>query len=506
MSGATSTHFINSCFPIGNIGGQDSVMSREATLNPDKQVVCIAPDTDPGKYGNIEYRRADELQPGQQDRWDLWFGVGLCQLTFPEAYTTPSAQLDAVEAMLAADKDRPSEHPIGSLERLLEYVQEHAPDWSAARHFTQRFENQILDMPAGSIMNWQSFFMEPAINDYAAALRKNGVIQTFHLHESLPDSLHLSTWGRSFLDAMGKVDVIYLHTDEFIRRLEKQLEVGRAAGWIQSDRLPEIKRFDLGIDERMIRDGLATISAGNYLSAIPNWHELNHGQKDFIREVFQSQDTVPHRFMCVDRIDPVKGVDVVLKGVDAFLQERLAGGATYHELRDNYRFFFLQKAGNATDSNPYNTAARYNTFTEEAFQQLQQKYPGIIFRGDPLGGAHRMAVFPLMRGCHGITGGTTEGLSLSIMENAKVNEGQDTSIICGTGAGFSMQVREHHNQHLAQFPQAGNPADFQQAIRSIVEVQHHSKGTLGSNKKALIQQEIDSRQSSVIADPAQDSL
>lgn len=497
---STGLNYINSCFAVGNVGGQGSVMAREATLNPDKQIICIAPDTAPSKVGNIEYRSADPLLPGQQDRWDLWFGVGLCQLTFPEAYTTPSAQREAVEAMLAADINRHSEHPIGSLERLLEYVELHAPSWDQGLHFNQRFAKELLAIPAGSTLNWQSFFMEPAINEYADTLRTNGVAQTFHLHESLPDSLHRSPWGRSFLQAMTRVDEVYLHTDEFMRRLEQQLELGRREGWIETSRTPAIKRFDLGIDLELIRHGLSSVTKGNYRDAIPNWGMLNTGQQRFIDEVFRTQDVVPHRFMCVDRIDPVKGVDVVIDGIDRFLQARLAAGMTEHELRDSFRFFFLQNPGNATEGNPYNTAARYNVYAEDVFQRVQQKYPGVIHRGDPLGGAHRLAVFPLMRGCHGITGGTTEGLNLSIMENAKVNEGCDTTIICGTGAGFAMQVRDHGRADLAHFPQAGSPEAFRSAIDRIVRTQADSPGTLGQRKQTLITHEIEPRRDSVIVD------
>jgi hypothetical protein len=493
-------HYINSCFPLNNVGGQDSVMTREARLNPNKEIVCIAPDTEEVKNGNIQYRTADPLAAGKEDRWDLWFGVGLCQLTFPEAYISPSAQATAVHAMLEADENRPSAHKIGTLERLLEYVDLYAPEWTQGRNFTQRFERQLLEIPQGSILNWQSFFMEPAINDYADTLRDKGIKQTFHLHESLPESLHLSSWGKSFLNAITRVDAVYLHTDEFIRRLELQIEAGREQGWISCSRTPEIRRFDLGIDADLIQHGLTRINKGNYQQSIPNWAGLSVNQQDFISEVFRSQETIPHRFMCVDRIDPVKGVDVVLDGIDTFLSERLSGGMSYHELRDSFRFFFLQKAGNATEGNPYNTAARYNKYTEEVFQRVQQKYPGIIHRGDPLGGEHRIAVFPLMRGCHGITGGTTEGLSLSIMENAKANENLDTSFICGAGAGFAMQVKEHSRERLAEFPAPGNPEAFSKSLNRIVDTQAKSPGTLGQNKHKIVRHEIDSRRDSVIVD------
>lgn len=494
-----STHYINSCFEVANVGGQSSVMDREATLNPDKKIVCIAPDTTPTTIGNIEYRSAESLPEGKADRWPLWFGVGLCQLTFPEAYIAPSASIEAVRAMLAGDKDRESQHEIGTLERLLEYVDLHAKDyWEQGRTFTQRFERELRQIPSGSVLNWQSFFMEPAINDYADQLRSNGVAQTFHLHESLPASLHRSAWGKSFLNAMTRVDAVYLHTDEFSRRLEEQLELGRREGWIVSTRTPEIRRFDLGIDMELIRHGLSQVTRDNFRDSIPNWTDLNRGQQAFIREVFQTQGTVPHRFMCVDRIDPVKGVDVVLDGIDRFLQQRLASGMTEVELRDSFRFYFLQKSGNAAQGDPYNTAARYNEYAEGVFQRVQQKYPGIIHRADPLGGSHRLAVFPLMRGCHGITGGTTEGLSLSIMENAKVNEDQDTTIVCGRGAGFAMQVQEHGRDNLAHFPEAGDAAGFHRALDRIVYAQVHQRGSLGTNKQKLVQHEIDTRRDSVI--------
>jgi hypothetical protein len=496
---SSRSHFINSCFPVANIGGQSSVMDREATLNRDKTIVCIAPDTEPITVGNIEYRSADALQPGKADRWDLWFGVGLCQLTFPEAYIAPSASIDAVRAMLAADSDRDSQHDIGTMERLLEYADIHAQNfWEQGRNFTQRFERQLGQIPAGSVLNWQSFFMEPAINDYAEDLRKNGVAQTFHLHESLPDSLHRSLWGRSFLNAMTRVDAVYLHTDEFIRRLEVQLELGRKEGWILSERVPEIRRFDLGVDLELIREGANHVTRDNFRDAIPNWGDLDRGQQQFIEEVFGTQEKVPHRFMCVDRIDPVKGIDVVLGGIDTFLEKQLAAGMSALQLRDSFRFFFLQKPGNAAEGGPYNTAARYNEYAEGVFQRVQQKYPGIIHRGDPLGGAQRLAVFSLMRGCHGITGGTTEGLNLSIMENAKVNEGEDTSIICGNGAGFAMQVEARGRRALAHFPQAGDAAGFRDAIDRIVYTQANHPGLLGRDKQALVRHEIDTRSDSVI--------
>lgn len=46
-----------------------------------------------------------------------------------------------------------------------------------------------------------------------------------------------------------------------------------------------------------------------------------------------------------------------------------------------------------------------------------------------------------MQGCHGISGGITEGLSLAIMEVAKANQAYDTTIALGEGAGFSIRSR-----------------------------------------------------------------
>lgn len=83
------------------------------------------------------------------------------------------------------------------------------------------------------------------------------------------------------------------------------------------------------------------------------------------------------------------------------------------------------------------------------------------------------------------------------MENAKVNEAKDTTVICGDGAGFAMQVKENGNLDSAFFPGAGRGDQFAGAINTTVALQRNSPGVLGSRKKILVSEEVDPRNDSL---------
>jgi len=389
--------------------------------------------------------------------------------------------------MYRAESDSP--HPKGSFERLLDTIEKHAPPVSIEQDFTGRYKGRIDEIPAGSTMRWQDFFWVKGILEHADTLRAKDVHQSWHLHTSLPDSLTESQWGRDFLQAVSKVDEFYVHTDVFRARVERQLdELGL--------RIPEVKRYDLGVERNKLDQRMEMVNAGNFTKAIPGYSTLPVSQQNFLSELYSTQETVPHRFLIVCRFDPIKGLDVVLNSIDRFLQERQAAG---EDLKANYRFYFVNKIFDYGEVSPGNLSQGYAIHLSQQFRELHEKYAGIVQRGDAMTGPQRIAIPSMMKNCHGITGGRDEGLSLAIQESAYVNRNNDTSIICGTGAGFAQKAMGCGYGDSAYFPDPGVPEHFVAAMRSIVRSQLDTPGHLRTRKTEIVDGVIRKSNASMIA-------
>jgi len=283
-----------------------------------------------------------------------------------------------------------------------------------------------------------------------------------HFHGAVPISLAQSAIGKNILSAASKVDAVFVHTDEFAGNLRY------AFTQVPSLRVPEIHRFDLGIDQRFIDRSLGTITAGNYASTIPGFKSMDDKQREFIHEVFRTQGSIPHRYISLDRIDPTKGTVNVFRAVDGFLQEQLERFGDLPTLRRNFRFFFLLEEPFDNPPDHYHLKDRYIAFAKKLIAQVGGRYPGIVVTAPSITGRQRIVLPAPMRGCHGIAGGSIEGCNLAIMEIAYANNDEPTTIICGKGAGIVKQALRDGVEDSVLFPPAGDISSFARAFSSIV--------------------------------------
>lgn len=431
----------------------------------------------------VEFDKADFI-----DLFRYWFGIGCWQCLHPDAHSDKAGDREAIRFILGF----PAETAEVSLEHVLQYCEAKGLPHEVNERFNDRFDVLLESVGPGSVMNWQDFLFVPSVLKHAERLRAMRVVQTFHLHTTVPESLDRSKFGADLLRAMSEVDAVYLHTDEYIRRAERQLE---AAGL----RVPVMKRFDLGIDRDTMDEGLRRVNAGNFSTVIPAYSTLGDEQKQFVTEVFRSKGTVPHRFISIDRIDPVKGTATVIKAVARFLDGRRAAGETLAEMQSKYRFFFLQPFLR-TPFDPRNLQTGwYGKYVHKLFQDAMERYPGIVFISDSIEGEARLLVPALLHGAHGMSGGAQDGLNLAVMESAYVNRNMDTTVISGDGAGFSIQAKSLGLAGNAFFPKAGDVNAFVQAIQDAISLEARREGILVRAKAPLVEY-ILRRNDSVIVD------
>lgn len=236
--------------------------------------------------------------------WDKWAGAGNLQYVSPETFSE-FALPRTLEAVFANDLQRPSEHKLGTFERMDEFVSLVMPGRDAEDRLFSHYADALSRVPAGNIVNWQYYMFERAVSIFGPGLKERGVIQTFHAHDPVPDNLVKSEWGREFLQGLSLMDVVYLHTDRYAANLERQLTEMNLPH-------PIIRRFDLGIDRGFIDRGLSQVTTGNAFSFFDQTTPLSERQREFIREVFSSAATgadgmaqVKHRFISLDRIVPI---------------------------------------------------------------------------------------------------------------------------------------------------------------------------------------------------------
>lgn len=464
----------------GRAGGVDTVMLDLARSEIGKRTKILSTDPQSIQYGNAKIIAAEQDNGSKPYPIPEWFSLGDWQLMHPEAHSSLIAK-DVLDAMYEASEGSP--HPVGTFERLIDHINQHGPNSDRREKFNSRFDEALGSIAPGTTVNWQDFFFLPSVMKFADKLTAKDCFQTFHWHSTLPDSLDRSDWGQKALEALSKVHRVYVHTDVYRKRLETLMDKLELP-------LPDIRRFDLGIDKHNLDQNLPKVRAESFEQDIPNFSELSKAQKELITEVFRTRDTIPHRTICIDRADPNKGLHYVLEGVNRFLDEELTRLGSLDALRSNYRFFGLHDLFFVPAGDRINLHGIYREKLREKFEEIQTKFPGIVFVAEPLTGERRIALASLMQNCHGITGGAQDGLSLAGQENAYVNKDCDTALIVGDNAGFAMQAIANGSQDLAYFPQAGSPESLKEILHEVFTKQRTKPGFLREQKRQLLAREV----------------
>lgn len=484
-------HFVPDLFPRAP-EGDPRWGAPLPPLGSDREVTIIGPSspfTVPVSVQKVEIT-------GEQFGacWERWGGLGNAQYVLPEAFTT-NVDRATLELMYALDRDRPSQHPIGSFKRLDEYVTRFSPGDAAVQQLFEQFRPALDAVPSGSIVNWQFYMFAQALPMFGADLKARGVIQTFTCHDPIPDNLHESEFGRQFLRSLSEMGAVYVHTDRYARNLENSLAILNLP-------IPLVKRMDLGMNSEFIANSLATVTPSNFKEVIPNFYGLPPRQQAFAIDAVASaaigpdgEPRVAHRYISFDRLDPMKGSPSMFEGIGAFLQDRLDRGASLDDLRRNFRFYIIDDQGQRFASNPElrqkalaspDLSTRYVIRALDSLNALQERFPGVVFVSEPFYGTARPLLPLLMRGCHLLTGGASEGLNLAVSEGAIANRDLDTTVVAGNNAGISIRLRELGLDNEAFFPQPGSAASFRDAFAQITAIKEGSRGVLGDRKSRLV--------------------
>lgn len=176
------------------------------------------------------------------------------------------------------------------------------------------------------------------------------------------------------------------------------------------------------------------------------------------------------------------------------------------DLRRDFRFFFIEDVTVRLERNPAfyqeimesnHLGHRYILHAFERQNELKDKYPGVVWTGDPLLGSARDLLPLLMRGCHMVSGGAGEGLNLAVAEGAYANLDQDTTMLMGNNAGFTIRMEEVGLSGKGFFPHPKDPANFQRALKEIEHLANHYPGELRS-RKARVVNYINTRNDSIL--------
>lgn len=433
------------------IGGLESWLSAEMDAArralADLLLICEGPSNptpfDPDDPVRLAYPR-QTIEPRASDALlEFWFDEMWAYL-HPDAFTSAGLSLSA-SPMDSSDR-------FGSGSASVREFYEHNSvlgQWpNLLEEHAARYDALLGDVPARSDLFWCDFFFASCLCRRARRLRASGVTQTYISHSYHPEDLDQSERGRWLIRAISEVDVVCFHTDQFVSAFQNQVER-------QGCRMPLVRRFDLGVDRGALIAGLSSPTPTS-------------GASGFVREVLATRFNLAHRFICLDRLDPAKGLHVVLQAAERHLDTLTADLET---LRRQYRFFFLMhyyRTGRR-GVNPDSPSNRYIDYVRnDLIPRLCRKYPGIFYFTDNV--PSRQLVPALLVDAHVLSGGMQEGLGLAVQEGLFVNAraGTGRTAIVGDGSGFAMQTIAQGCGALAEFPRRGSVSDFAASIGRVV--------------------------------------
>ena len=447
------------------VTGMEALLAREIGLREGRSdvgsvtIVCDGAESDHA-FEITESKVSVQPVPHEADASRtqalraVWFDE-LWSLMHPQAFTFPALTDELAQVVYPEDSD----HPPGSFERLAEHVARRSQSRSAdvENWFADRFESALNGIPPGTTIGWTEVFFQESIRRHAGRLRRAGSKQSLHCFLAHPESLHLTPHGQSLLRAMSEMDVVFMQTDIYIRRLEAQLE---AMGL----RIPDLRRFDLAPDSVALRRAVRQAPPCD-----SDFGNLDTMQRELLQEAMATRDSVPHRFVCPDRLDPIKGIHVVIEAVDKFLASQ---NESLETLRSKFRFFFVTDY--LTRFPPVDHSLAWHRYADwvrtHQIPRFRERWPGVVTFADNI--PDRFLWAHLLVDAHVISGGIQEGLGLAVQEGLIVNAetGHGRTVIMGDGAGFSIQVQEQGLGEGSWFPAAGDATQFAEHLRQVTNL------------------------------------
>lgn len=487
-------------------GGLQSVLLEEFNRRRAKIVEGVGLDklvfiTDDTKSemideAGLEIRAVRQVEAGTDGSFGscvpVWFSYEWAAVLHPDAFSSVT-QCDQALAETFTKGGYTTQ--LGSFDRIVDHYALHGLSIDEMRRrgrlFNDRFSPLISTLPNGSTVNWSFHFFSEAMLRHGPNIRENGGYQTFHHHFPLPAQAALTERGRLMVNAIAKVDDAFFHTDEDKRNYEEIVEKLNSQG--KGLRMPNLHVYRLGIDRRTLRDGLDQIGPDNYRTELAEPYTSDPDKARLLDEVMRTRDTVPHRFISVDRLDPIKGVGIILDAIEKFLDEKAEAGMSLGQMQSEYRFFFVHESPSPDPLADVNLLLQYGSnHVVPKRKKLEDKYPGVIFS---CGSLPRKAMGPVMKGCHYMCASTQEGLNLATQEGAWVNDGLPYTSITATGAGFAKQTIADGFQELGFFPKAGSVDEFADAIRTLTSMDPDAIRAMNGE---LVDKVINRRRDSVI--------
>lgn len=433
--------------------------------DPFKAVTFHSADTAPLQLGTAEVRPVTNNERGLP--FDPWFRHDFL-FQHLQAYT------EMLPPWIAEEIYRdPSIANPGSLEYLREFFQNHPVDRSLDESHSKRFESVIGDLRQGDTVGLQGpvWFM-PFISKNGDIIRESGVRHVQFEHQLIPPDLDKTPLGDKLLPCYQQADVIFFHTSVYAERLANML----------TGELPEMRTVDLGIDRGWIDRTLQRVSDPSHMSARG---ELTTRQQELIDAVFRARTSVPHRFICVDRMDPMKGTHTVILGIKLFLDEaRHREGADY---KDRYQFASIHELINIDNYAEFSPKDQYIRLCKQLYADLQKDHPGVVFVSESFTSehGHRDILPALIRGRTALALHGQDGLGLSALEAAYINRNEDVGLIVGDQAGCYLEAEKRGYGNLVHGVEAGNPIAVKDAIWEVVRLKDRAPGALTERNQAF---------------------
>lgn len=460
-------------------GGIRSTFLREAKLHaasPDDSTLTII-SGDREHYRDearrIAVQPSEPIPPKQlADLQEIWYDE-YWELFHPEAYKVACRDMPE----LIPEVCDPSNGSRGMFE---EHFRRHgigARKPMALNAFAESFDHALKIVKPGSHICWTDFYFADVIHRHASRLRQDKVKQTYQAHMTIPEGLDRSPDGQRILHAMALTDQICVHTDMYRRRIEEQIS--------RFTENPRVVRFSIGPDTATLDEGIKLSQDGREEHAFKGF-DLSSVQKAVIDDIAKTTNIVPHRFICLDRLDIIKGIHVVTEAIDRFLASRDMDEQT---LKQNFRFYFIAKYYEQPGPTTTETSIKrnYTNIVREKLRALVAKYPGIVMACDNV--PIRNAIAILVKDTHVISGSIQEGMNLAVQEAAYVNSKfhLPRTVIIADGAGFAIQAKEDGHGDLAFFPRAGDVKSMFDSLNDVVDA---NPETLRAKTMSLVENVI----------------
>lgn len=445
----------------GGLFSAAQVTTTSPLPDPYQELVIHAGDSEPHHLNGVEVRPVAPLTTD--------FPVGPW-FTHDFLFQHLQAHTELMPPWLAREifRDGDIANP-GSVEYVNEFFKKHPVDFSLDEAYSARYKALLPSLKAGDAIGIQGpVWLMPFIRDNADEIRRLGVKHIQFEHQLVPERLDQTPLGQRILPVYQKADVIYFHTSVYADRLSNMLK----------GPLPEMRTVDLGIDQQWLDAAQQRV---RQLSDVPAQHLLTERQKELLQGVFAAKETIPHKFICFDRLDPMKGTHAVIGGIRMFLDEARAQEGEAYKTR--YQFASIHELLQFTKYSEFSPKDQYARVCKQMYAELQAEHPGVVLLSESFTSqnGHRDVLPSLIRGRTAIGLLGQDGLGLSSLEAAYVNRNEDVGLIVGDQAGCYLEAKKRGWHELVHGVRAGDPVAVKEAIWQVVRMRDRAPGMLAEN-------------------------